>query len=55
MRKSDEDRALELLGFLDGEALEFYYDAFALDGELTTEVYSYYTVRTAFLEHFAGP
>lgn len=53
--ESDKDRALEFLGFLDRDAFVFYYNTFALNVGLTTEDFSYRTVKTEVLERFAGP
>lgn len=52
--KSDAKCALDLFGFLDGEAFEFYYDTFALDGELMAEASGYSVVRAVLLKRFGS-
>lgn len=50
--ESGDNRAVELLGFLDGERFEFYYDTFALDAKFTEEHRDYSVVIAVFMERF---
>ena len=50
--KSDEEKALELLAHLEGEAFDFYYETFAKDGALTEEAMNYALVKKAFFDRF---
>ena len=43
--KSDEEKALELLAHLEGEAFDFYYETFAEDRALTEEAMNYALVK----------
>ncbi|MEM9438463.1 MAG: hypothetical protein AAGA15_15645, partial [Pseudomonadota bacterium] len=50
--KSDADKGVELLAFLDKEAIQFYYEKFTRDGELTDEAMDYAKVKAAFIENY---
>ena len=50
--KKPEERVVELLGFLVGEAFHFYYDEYATDGSLSEAGQNYAAVKKAFIERF---
>lgn len=47
-----ENKAFEELVSLDGEAFEFFYPRFSINGKITTEGADIKTVREALIEHF---
>ena len=50
--KTPEERAVLLLGFLFGDAFDFYYDEYASKGELLDAGLDYKAVKKSFIERF---
>ena len=51
--KSDEERASELLRYLEGDAFEFFYQAFVKNGYISAGGSDYQKVKKALMERFA--
>lgn len=52
--KPEEEKAVSLLSFLEGDAFDLYYDSFAKDGEPLDSAKDYSAVKKLFLENY-GP
>ena len=50
--ESDEDRAGELLCYLEGDAFEFYFDTCSRNGKLTDDAGDYQAVKMAMMDRF---
>ena len=52
--KSDEERASELLRYLEGDAFDFFYQAFVKNRDISADALEYQKVKKALVERF-GP
>lgn len=50
--KNSDERAVMLFSYLAGEAFDFYYDEYALDGELSADAINYENVKASFIVCF---
>ena len=50
--KTDEEKTLELLGYLDGAAATFFFESFASDGALSEDGKDFSKVKQAFLDQY---
>ena len=51
--KSDEERAFELLRYLEGDAFDFFYQSFVKNGDISADGSDYQKVKKALVERFA--
>ena len=51
--KSDRERASELLRYLEGDAFDFFYQAFVKNGDISADGSDYQKVKKALVERFA--
>lgn len=51
--KKDEEKLIELIGHLDGEAFQLFFDKFIDNGKLNDAAKDFEKVQTVFLEEFA--